>query len=159
MATQIGIGFSQSIDAETAAKDAAFRSKTNLNADQVDIALIFSTIHYDPRQTLPSLQTALNQAKMIGCSTAGIILSDSIETRGIAVLTVSSDEIKFGTGFIDGLDTQDIHRAGNLLARNTLSDFGHHSRQAFRIYKYCRRFLIMFSLNISEVRITENLIS
>ena len=131
MTTQIGIGFSQSIDAETAARDAAFQSKTALNADQIDIALIFSTIHYDPRQTLPVLQAVLNQAKMIGCSTAGIILSNSIGTRGIAVLTISSDDIKFGAGFIDGLDTQDIHRAGNLLARNTLSDFGRHSRQAF----------------------------
>jgi hypothetical protein len=131
MATQIGIGFSQSLDAETAARDAAFQSKTSLNADQIDIAIVFSTIHYNPSQTLPILQTVLNEARMIGCSTAGIILSDSIETRGIAVLTISSDEMKFGAGFIDGLDTQDIHRAGNLLARNTLADFGRYSRHAF----------------------------
>lgn len=134
MPTQIGIGFSQSLDAETAARDAAFRSKTNLNADRIDIAIIFSTIHYDPNQTLPVLQTVLNQAKMIGCSTAGIILSSSIETRGIAVLTISSDELKFGAGSVDSLNTNDIHRAGNLLARNTLSDFGRHSRQAFMFF-------------------------
>ncbi len=131
MATKIGIGFSQSIDIETAARDAAFDSKTNLDADRIDIALIFSTIHYDPQQTVPVLHAVLNKTKMIGCSTAGIILSDTIETRGIAVLTVSSDEIKFGTGSIEGLNTRDIHRAGALLARDTLSSFGRHARQAF----------------------------
>ncbi len=131
MATQIGIGFSQSTDAQTAARDAAFDSKTDLNADRIDLALIFSTIHYDPQQTVPVLHTVLNEANMIGCSTAGIILSNAIESRGIAVLTVSSDEIKFGTGCVADLNTQDIHRAGALLARDTLSHFGRHSRQAF----------------------------
>ena len=134
MATQIGIGFSQSIDAETAARDAAFDSKTNLNADRIDIALVFSTIHYDPQQTVPILQAVLNETRMIGCSTAGIILSSAIETRGIAVLTVSSDEIKFGAGSVENLNTQDIHRAGNVLARDTLSDFGRHARQAFLFF-------------------------
>jgi len=89
MATQIGIGFSQEIDSETAAREAAFLSKTNLNADTIDIALIFSTIHYDPQQTVPVIQMVLNEAKVIGCSTAGIILSHSIETRGIVGTIVS----------------------------------------------------------------------
>ena len=131
MTTHIGIGFSQSIDAETAAREAAFHSKTNLNADQTDIALVFSTIHYNPNETLPALREILNETKIIGCSTAGIILSTSIETRGIAVLTINSDEIKFGVGFVDGLNTQDLYRSGSILARSTLSDFGRHSRQAF----------------------------
>ena len=131
MATQIGIGFSQSTDAQTAARDAAFNSKTNLNADRIDIALIFSTIHYDPQQTVPVLRAVLNETQMIGCSTAGIILSNTIETRGIAVLTISSDEMKFGTGSVANLKTQDIHRSGALLARDTLASFGRHARQAF----------------------------
>ncbi|HQP10807.1 MAG TPA: FIST N-terminal domain-containing protein, partial [Candidatus Omnitrophota bacterium] len=134
MATQIGIGFSQSLDPETAARDAAFDSKTHLNADRIDIALIFSTIHYDPRQTVPVLRTVLNEAKMIGCSTAGIILSQSIEERGMAVLTVSSDEIKFGTGFVDGLKVSNPRHAGSVLARNTLADFGRHGRHVFMFF-------------------------
>lgn len=131
MATHIGIGFSNAIDTETAARDAAFQSKTNLNIDKIDIALIFSTIHYNPHQTVPILQTVLNEAKMIGCSTAGIILSSSIETHGIAVLTISSDDITFGIGSVKDLDKKDIQRAGNLLARETLADFGRHGRHAF----------------------------
>ncbi|MBN1545851.1 MAG: FIST C-terminal domain-containing protein [Syntrophaceae bacterium] len=131
MATHIGIGFSQETDMETAAREAAFLSKTDLNVDTIDIALVFSTIHYDPQETLPVLQEVLNETKIIGCSTAGIILSESIETRGLAVLTISSDDIQFGAGYVDNLDSQDTQRAGAALARNTLADFGRHSRQAF----------------------------
>lgn len=131
MATSIGVGFSQETNMETAARDAAFQSKTNLNADRIDMALVFSTIHYDPRQTVPVLRTVLTQARMIGCSTAGIILSGSIETRGIAVLTITSDDMRFGIGSVEDLNTQDTLRAGNLLARDSLADFGRHGRHAF----------------------------
>ncbi len=93
MATHIGIGFSNQIDSETAASEAAFQSIANLNADRADIAFVFSTIHYDPQETVPALSAALEETKLIGCSTAGIILSHSIETRGIAVLTIRSDDM------------------------------------------------------------------
>src|SRR3990167_1276269 len=101
MATHFGIGFSKDTDVQTAAKNAGFASKANLNADKIDIALVFSTVHYNPSETIPILRTILNEAKMVGCSTAGIILPDSIESRGIAVLTVSSDDMKFGIGCIE----------------------------------------------------------
>jgi hypothetical protein len=71
---------------------------------------------------------------MIGCSTAGIILSRSIESRGLAVLTISSDEILFGIGSVGNLDKQNIHRAGYLLARDALANFGRHSRQGFLFF-------------------------
>jgi hypothetical protein len=131
MATNIGIGFSQDTDTAMAAQEAAVISKSNLGVDSVDIALIFSTVHYNPHQIASTLQRTLNSTKVIGCSTAGIILSDSIQTRGIAVLTISSDELKFGIGSVEDLQTQDTHRAGTLLARNTLADFGRHGRHAF----------------------------
>jgi len=134
MVTQIGIGFSQDIDTEAAASDAAMQSKISLNSNKIDIALIFSTIHYEPHDTVPALQSVLDNTRLIGCSTAGIILSNSIETRGIAVLTISSDDILFGIGSVEDLDTKDIHKAGNLLARETLADFGGHSRQAFLFF-------------------------
>jgi len=131
MPTHIGIGFSNEIDTEVAASEAAIQSKTALNADTADLALIFSTIHYDPKLILSSTQNILNTPKIIGSSTAGIILSQTIETRGIAVLTINSDEIKFGTSLIDSLNEHSPRRAGANLARDTLSDFGRHGRHAF----------------------------
>ena len=134
MATHIGIGFSQKIDTEGAAHEATLQSKNSLNSDKIDIALVISTIHYDPHLAVPAIYSLLDGQKIVGCSTAGIILSSSIETRGIAVLTISSDDILFGIGSVERLDQQDTQRAGNLLARNTLADFGRHSRQAFVLF-------------------------
>jgi len=134
MATHIGIGFSQELDIEIAGSSAALQSKANLNADKIDIALILSTTHYDPQQTVPAIREILENTKLIGCSTAGIIMSDTIKTRGIAVLTIASDDLLFGIGSIEDLDSQDIQRAGNILARNALADFGRHNRQAFILF-------------------------
>ena len=134
MATHIGIGFSQEIDTETAARSAALQSQANLNIDRVDIAFILSTVHYDPHQTVPTIRDIFGNTKMVGCSTAGIIMSNSINTRGIAVLTIASDDMTFGVGSVEDLDIQDTQRAGNLLARSALKDLGDHSRQTFILF-------------------------
>jgi len=134
MATHIGIGFSQGIDTEAAARSAALQSKANLNADKIDIALILCTAHYNSQKIVTAIKDILEDTKMIGCSTAGIILSGSVYTRGIAVLTITSSDILFGIGSIEDLDTHDTQRAGNLLARSTLSNFSRHNRQAFILF-------------------------
>lgn len=134
MATHIGIGFSQEIDAGAAANSAALQSKANLNADKADMALILSTVHYDPHVTVPAIREVLDDTKMIGCSTAGIIMAESIKSRGILVLTIRSADIKFGIGAVKNLDSHDTQRAGNVLARNALEDFGRHSRQGFILF-------------------------
>jgi len=129
VSTQIGIGFSDHLDFRTAAKNAAIQSKTNLNADRIDFALILCTIHYDSNKFLPEIARILSCPKMIGCSTAGIILSHTIESRGISITTFHSDEIRFGIGHENNISKQDNRQAGSNMARNILDDFGSHVRQ------------------------------
>ena len=128
---KIGIGFSKDINVEKAAQEAAFQSKTNLGEDRIDLALIFSTIHYNPKQTLPVFQKILHKTRIVGCSTAGIILSESIETRGIAVLTVTSDNDSIGTGAVHNISEENLEEKGSSLAQNCLADFGQHARHLF----------------------------
>ena len=129
--THIGIGFSQEIDNEIAARNAAFAAKTQLNQDRIDFVLVLSTIHYDPKITLPIINRILSKSKVIGTSTAGIILADSIETRGIAILTITSDTIKFGIGSIQNIEDITIREEGMLLGGNSIADFGKMARQVF----------------------------
>lgn len=131
MATHIGIGFSQHQHIETAAKDAAFNSKTNLMQDRIDFVFILYTVHYPPQRILPIIRKILNNAKAVGSSTAGIVLSESVQTKGIAILTISSDEICFGTGMIDNLSTLSITQSSSFLLKKCLTDFGQHQRSAF----------------------------
>ncbi len=131
MATNIGIGFSQQRDSQQAAREAAAQAKTGLRATDAAWAMLLCTGHYDPQKIVTAVNETLRNPKMIGCSTAGIILSGSIETRGVAVLAIASDEMKFGDGFVEHIDTMAPESVGLELARRCLNDFGAHGRQVF----------------------------
>ncbi|MBI5149715.1 MAG: FIST C-terminal domain-containing protein [Candidatus Omnitrophica bacterium] len=131
MSTHIGIGFSRQRDGQQAAREAALYSKTQLESTRVDFALVLITGHYDPHAVLAVINDILRGARVIGSSTIGIILSGSVEPRGIGVLTITSDDIKFGIGAADHLDTVNTPKAGTELARQCLEDFGEHGRQIF----------------------------
>ncbi len=134
MGTKIGIGFSRDIDTATAAQNAAISSSKSLASKDVHLAIVFSSIHYDPQTTIPIIQQTLNCQRLIGASTAGIILQHSIETRGIGILTITSDEMNFGTScVVDALSGNPI-QVGTSLANEAISDFGQHARQAFLFF-------------------------
>ncbi len=131
MATYIGIGFSHHLDSLQAAREAALQAKTELRTTSASWALLLSTGHYDPRKIAPIVNETLHTPRLIGCSTVGIILSDSIETRGVAVLAIASDEMQFGDGFVEDIDTMSPPDIGTELAKRCLDDLGAHNRQVF----------------------------
>ena len=131
MSTSIGIGFSQNPSPALAAREAATRAKLQTQQPTVDLALIFHTLHYQPSEVLGSVQEILGEAKIIGCTTAGIILSELIEMRGVAVLVVKSDDIHFGVGCVPEMGSQDLRQVGGLLARKAIADLGPVPRQGF----------------------------
>ncbi|MFH1360692.1 MAG: FIST N-terminal domain-containing protein [Candidatus Omnitrophota bacterium] len=131
MSIEIGIGFSQETQTSTAAREAAFQALTQSRQDHIDCAIVFSTVHYNPLETLHTVQRTLNPSRIIGGSTAGILLSESIETQGIAVLALASKDVQFGIGHTRDIRGQDLHIAGNSLARNTVSDFSSSHRSIF----------------------------
>ncbi len=134
MTTHIGIGFSQNADAEKAAQEATLQAIDQVGRSTTDFTLILSTTHYSPQKTLPVIKEHLTSSKTIGCSTSGIILSSSVETRGLAVLTIKSDVIKFGIGSATNITLENSHQSGTNMAQNSLADFGQHRRQAFLFF-------------------------
>lgn len=131
MSTYIGIGFSKDLDTLKAAHEAAEQAKFNLRCEQIDLAIILNTSHYDPAEFLPQVFESLKRTKLVGSSTAAIILSERIEPRGIAVLAVYSEEIRFEVGATDHLNLRDLKAAGMELAKNCLSDYGKEHRKLF----------------------------
>ena len=134
VATTTGIGFSQDMDPLNAAKEAAEKAKQSLSRPRIDLALIFHTAHYDPGRFLPTLFKTLDQTKVIGCSTAGIILPGRKETRGIGILAIHTESMKFETGHVGHLDLQEIRTAGRDLAKACISDFGGKDRNLFFVF-------------------------
>jgi len=129
LATQIGIGYSQEVKTIDAAQEAASSAKLTLNTESVDFVLILSTIHHDAQKLAQTVRKIFGDVRTIGCSTAGIILSEKIITHGIAILAITSDEMKFGIGFAHDITSKNIQQAGSEMARNIISDFGQHGRQ------------------------------
>lgn len=130
MPTHIGVGFSQHIDPANAALEAAAQAKTQAR-HEADLVIVFSTIHYNPEQFLPSIQQVLYGAKIIGCSTAGVITPQQIGMRGIAILAINSDDTKFATACVENVLHQEMRQVGSTLARQAISGFGQHHRKAF----------------------------
>lgn len=131
MATFVGIGFSQNKDAAMAALEAAEQAKEQLNQSRIDLAVLFNTIQYDPKECLPIIYKILNQTKIIGTSTAAIILSNRIETQGIGIMAIHSEDITLKTSCVSHLDLQDIYSAGKTLAKDSMIDFGQEHRKLF----------------------------
>ena len=132
MATHIGIGFSQNPDTSRAAKEAAKQAQNQTGQSTADLAIVFNTVHYEASEILTSVREILEDTPIVGCSTAGIILSEGIHMHGIAVLAIHSDDIRFGVGSVEEkILSTDIRQGGSMLAKSALNDFGHHRRQAF----------------------------
>lgn len=130
MSTYIGIGFSRDPDAAKAAQDAADQAKQNLHASSIDIAIVLNTSHYNPADFLPIIYNQLKKTRLIGSSTAAILLGERIEERGIAILLLYSDDIRFETGGVENMHLQDLAAAGSQLAASCISsDYGQDHRK------------------------------
>ncbi len=134
MPTHIGIGYSQDPDTQRAAQEAAYIAKQQTQQESIDLAIVFNTIHYNSNEALRTIQNILDDPQTIGCSTAGIILSSGIQMRGIAVLAISSDELKFGIGSVNDISSQDTRTAGNHLAKSALTTLGQYKRLGFLFF-------------------------
>lgn len=134
VSTYIGIGFSKNLDAAKAAKEAADQAKLNLHTSNIDLTIVFNTSHYAPSDFVPDLFKQLNNPKLVGSSTAAIIVNGHIEIRGIAVLLIYSDEIRFEYAMADNLHLQNLEMAGKQLALSCLSDYGTEHRKLFLFF-------------------------
>ena len=91
----IGIGFSDSGDAEAAAKEAE-----EMAGKPAEFAIVFSSSRYDPYETYNGIRSVLKDANIIGCTTAGEFcnLSGKPINDSIVVLTVGGKLLKSSVG-------------------------------------------------------------
>jgi len=131
MSTLIGIGFSQNPSPEQAFKEAAIDVKSQMNIPAVDLAMIFFTSGYAQPKAIDPVNRILQPAQLIGSMTPAIILHDRIESRGVAILGISSDEIKVGTAMFDHLSLANMREAGLRVAREAVTHATASQRHGF----------------------------
>ena len=112
MPTSISIGFSQHPDPPKAILQACVQIKNQLNTIDTDLVILFTSPQYVVPEILGIITRTLRPKRLIGSSTGGIILSNGVTNRGIALAAINSDDMHFGISAISDIANQDMHFTG-----------------------------------------------
>lgn len=134
MKLKIGIGFSQNENITQAILEIANQIKTQLNSEQIDLALILTTPHYDPQKTLSAFENIFPHTRVSGGSTPGIIINGKLKRYGIAAFAFRSNTLKIQTIHSFHLKLKNLTEAGESFVKDTGPLFG----------KTDRKFLLFF---------------
>lgn len=117
MAIISGVGSAFGADSNVAAKEAVSKAMMHLAGRTPSIAFVFSSIEYDQTQVLTAIREIVGETPLVGCSTAGEIVTEGPLMQGsIAVMLMSSDgEIVFHPGVGTGVK-QNEREAGKMAA-------------------------------------------
>ena len=131
MPTSISIGFSQHPDPPKAILQACVQIKNQLNTIDTDLVILFTSPQYVVPEILGIITRTLRPKRLIGSSTGGIILSNGVTNRGIALAAINSDDMHFGISAISDIANQDMHFTGFDIARKANHDLNASQREAF----------------------------
>ena len=131
MSTNISIGFSQHPDPSKAILQACVQVKNQLNTIETDLIILLASPQYVVPEIQETISRTLKPKHLVGSSTGGIILSNGVTNRGIALLGINSDEIHFGAAAMSGSDNQDMHYSGFDLARRSIQNLNASHREVF----------------------------
>jgi len=134
LSTSISIGFSQHPDPQEATLQACVHIKNQLNTANADLIIVFASPAYIVPETQAVITRILKPKHLVGSSAGGIILSNGVTNRGIAVVGINSDDMNFGVSAIKDIDTQDMHNTGFDLARKAAQDLNSSQREVFIIF-------------------------
>ena len=104
MSTSISIGFSQDPDPQNAVLQACVQVKNQLNNANTDLIIVFASPQYIVPETPSIITRTLKPKHLVGSSTGGIILSNGVTNRGIAIVGINSDDMHFGISAISDID-------------------------------------------------------
>jgi len=92
MAIQVGLGTSIDKDPLKAAREAAKTARLNLHSENVDLAVVFSSVEFTHTTFLKTIAAVAGTVNIIGSSSFGIITSQAIFKSGIAIMLFSFPE-------------------------------------------------------------------
>jgi hypothetical protein len=106
MGTFVGVGFSDHRNPAVAGKEAALTALERGGMTRPDFVFVFATVGYRQQLLISAIREATSGAPLCGCSGEGIITQETVtETNfGVAVMAISSDELRFDHVFVAGLE-------------------------------------------------------
>ena len=120
MSIQSGVGRSYEIDAKTAGIKAASQAIRGLNNKKPALIIVFSSVVFDQREMLAGVREVTSDTPLIGCSTAGEIVTEGPSKKSVVVMAIATEGISFHLGI--GKDIKaNAFAAGETLGSSLLS--------------------------------------
>jgi hypothetical protein len=118
MATSVGVGSSRQADSFGAGREAAQKAVDSVGS-QPDVLLVFASTCYEQETLLKGIVSVSPSALLVGCSSAGEILSSGPSRRSIAIMAIKSDSMRAASGLGISL-TKNPRQAGREAATQSI---------------------------------------
>ena len=102
--TRVGVGNSRQSDSFKAGQEAAARAFEAIGRQHADLVLLFASTCFEQKTLLKGVGSVFPNSPLIGCSTAGEILSSGPSHRSVVIMAMCSTTLQIATGI--GLDLQ-----------------------------------------------------
>ena len=94
----VGVGRSTTSDSYQAGRDAAAQALARMGLSTAHLGLVFASARFDHAALLKGVRSVIQEAALLGCSTAGEITSDGPSKRSAVVVTIQSTAMTATTG-------------------------------------------------------------
>lgn len=120
----IGIGISIEKDAAKAVREAVAQAKTSIYKEEINLAIVFSTVEFSNQNTIKALTNLLGRIPIIGCSGAAIISNKGIFKKCLSVMLLSLPKTAFfNTAYVKEIHAKTALNAGEELGEKLLHGF------------------------------------
>jgi len=98
MATSVGVGSSRQSDAFGAGREAILQATQAIGTTNPDVILAFGSTCFEQETLLKGILSIPSGALMVGCSSAGEILTSGPSRRSVVVMAIKSDTLQAASG-------------------------------------------------------------
>lgn len=138
---KVAVGKSQKKDITEAVEEATHSCLLQLPAQEVSLALVFSTPSFTTAALLKKIKSGLKpDCLLIGCSGMRIITPEGTQGEGLVLMLISLPKAKISCGAIKLTPDDDAYLAGQGLGAKLISN----------VKEYRREFCLIFSDGLSE---------
>lgn len=111
-----GVSRSNNSDAFKAGAEASKNAMDQIGG-KADLVIVFSTVFYNQEKMLEGVMSVTKDTPLMGCSDSGEIIKEGPASKHVAVMALSSDNIKFTIGVGKNVKA-DSHQAGVAAAKD-----------------------------------------
>lgn len=128
---KVGVGQSRNDDSFKAGEEAAKDAVGDMG-EKPTLSLIFSSARFDLNEMLKGVRSVI-KGSVIGCSTAGELTGEGVANGSVAVMSISSDDIKVGLGVGEDI-SKNPRYAGQMATSSAIGALGEDLRAGSHIF-------------------------